>query len=82
MGHTPFVKGGFKYSQTIKSKSVLICNVSNPELKDFCDISINAVTGPEVLNGFSTRLKAGTADKIIFKYDQYRASMVKMGKSL
>jgi N-acetylmuramic acid 6-phosphate etherase len=77
-GHTPFVKGGFKYSQIIKSKSVLICNVSNPELGDFCDISINAVTGPEVLTG-STRLKAGTADKIILNMIS-TASMVKMGK--
>jgi len=77
-GRTPFVKGGFSYSKKLKSKSVLICNVSNPELKNFCDISINAVTGPEILTG-STRLKAGTADKIILNMIS-TASMVKMGK--
>ncbi len=77
-GRTPFVKGGFLYSKQLNSKSVLICNVSNPELKSLCDISINAVTGPEVLTG-STRLKAGTADKIILNMIS-TASMVKMGK--
>lgn len=63
-GRTPYVIGGL---QTAKQHGVLtgcvVCNVDTP-IGKACDFPVEVNTGPEFLTG-STRLKAGTAQKLV-----------------
>lgn len=79
-GRTPFVWGALAEARKKGAKTVLIC--FNPNLsislKNRPDLVIAADVGPEVLTG-STRLKAGTATKVILNTITTLA-MVRMGK--
>jgi N-acetylmuramic acid 6-phosphate etherase len=79
-GRTPFVWGALAAARRLGAKTVLIC--FNPHLEiraaDRPDLVIAADVGPEVLTG-STRLKAGTATKVILNTVTTLA-MVRMGK--
>lgn len=77
-GRTPFVKGIFNKAHENGAKAALICNVSNPELEQYADLSIKVITGAEVVSG-STRLKAGTAQKLVLNMIS-TATLVKSGK--
>ncbi len=75
---TPFVMGALKYARKLGIKTVLVtCNktITNNNIVDYI---IEPVVGPEVVTG-STRLKAGTATKIVLNMIT-TASMVRMGK--
>lgn len=63
-GRTPYVIGGVKYAKELGCITVSITCSQNSELSKHADFPIEAVVGPEVLTG-STRLKAGTAQKLI-----------------
>ena len=77
-GRTPYVIGGLKYGKEIGCKTVSIsCNL-NSEIGKIADVKIEVIVGPEVLTG-STRLKAGTAQKMILNMISTGA-MVKYGK--
>lgn len=76
-GVTPFVAGAFEAAQEKGAKTILVtCNpkVSVPHL----DCLIAAATGPEVISG-STRLKAGTATKLMLNMLTV-TSMIQLGK--
>ena len=74
-GVTPFVMGALLLADEKASGSILVtCNRSIP----CADVMIEVPTGPEVLAG-STRLKAGTATKMVLNM-LTTASMVRMGK--
>jgi N-acetylmuramic acid 6-phosphate etherase len=79
-GRTPFVWGALAAARQKGAKTVLIC--FNPHLKipaaSRPDLVIAPNVGPEVLTG-STRLKAGTATKVILN-TLTTLSMVRMGK--
>ncbi|MBA4150617.1 MAG: N-acetylmuramic acid 6-phosphate etherase [Verrucomicrobia bacterium] len=79
-GKTPYVWGALMEARKRKAGSMLIC--FNPHLKIATkhkpDIFIAPDIGPEVLTG-STRLKAGTATKLILNM-LTTLSMVKLGK--
>lgn len=63
-GRTPFVVSAIRHA---RQKGVWTCAVANnpkAPIFDFADHSILIDTGPEVLTG-STRLKAGTAQKLV-----------------
>jgi N-acetylmuramic acid 6-phosphate etherase len=81
-GRTPFVWGALGAARQKGAKTVLIC--FNPHLKipagSRPDLVIAPNVGPEVLTG-STRLKAGTATKVILN-TVTTLSMVRMGKVL
>lgn len=63
-GRTPYVLGGLVYARQIGASTVAIaCNESS-EIGKKADIAIEIITGPEILTG-STRLKAGTAQKLV-----------------
>jgi N-acetylmuramic acid 6-phosphate etherase len=63
-GRTPYVLGALAYARQTGCVTVGVsCNAPAPVL-DAADIAIAAAVGPEVLTG-STRLKAGTAQKLI-----------------
>ena len=78
-GRTPYVVGALKYAKEIGAASIaLSCNL-NSELSKFADVAIEVDTGAEILAG-STRLKAGTAQKLILNMIS-TVSMIKLGKT-
>ena len=78
-GRTPYVVGALKYTKEIGAASIaLSCNL-NSELSKFADIAIEVDTGAEILAG-STRLKAGTAQKLVLNMIS-TVSMIKLGKT-
>lgn len=77
-GVTPYVKGGLRAARKVGAATVaVVCNP--PEMCDFdADIIISLPVGPEILTG-STRMKAGTAQKIVLNIIS-TAAMVRLGK--
>lgn len=76
-GSAAYVISAVKYAKSIGAKTFSITNNPDTELGKAADIDICADTGPEVITG-STRMKAGTAQKIILNMIS-TASMVKCG---
>lgn len=75
---TPYVLGALDYAKTIGAKTIyLTCNPRN-EVSIDVDVLICPVVGPEVVMG-STRMKAGTATKLILNMITTTA-MIRMGK--
>ena len=62
-GRTPYVLGALKYAKSVCAYTIAIACTENPETDSVADLSLNAITGPEVIAG-STRMKAGTATKM------------------
>lgn len=78
-GRTPYVIGGMTYAKEIGCHTVGIsCNAGN-KLSQTAELAIEVVVGPEILAG-STRLKAGTAQKMILNMIS-TAAMVRCGKA-
>jgi len=78
-GRTPYVLGAIDYAREQGALTVgLACNRGIP-LEGRVDIMIAPLTGPEVVAG-STRLKAGTAQKMVLNMLSTGA-MVRMGKT-
>ncbi|WP_343730947.1 N-acetylmuramic acid 6-phosphate etherase [Duganella sp.] len=63
-GTTPYVLGALQAARMVGSLTVSIANNAGTPLLSGCDVGILLDTGPEVVSG-STRLKAGTAQKIV-----------------
>lgn len=77
-GRTPYVIGGINYANSVGALTIgLSCN-SPAHLLDIVDIPIAVPVGAEVIAG-STRMKAGTAQKMVLNMIS-TATMVKMGK--
>lgn len=76
-GSAAYVISAIKYAKSIGAKVFSITNNPDSELGKASDVDICADTGPEVITG-STRMKAGTAQKIILNMIS-TASMVKCG---
>ncbi|MBE6771121.1 MAG: N-acetylmuramic acid 6-phosphate etherase [Ruminococcaceae bacterium] len=76
-GSAAYVISAVNYAKSIGAKAFSITNNHDTELGKAADIDICADTGPEVITG-STRMKAGTAQKIILNMIS-TASMVKCG---
>ena len=78
-GRTPYVIGGLRYARSIGAKTIAVaCNIGSKIGRE-ADIAIEVTPGPEILTG-STRLKAGTCQKLILNM-LTTASMVRMGKA-
>lgn len=78
-GRTPYVIGGLQYANKVGAFTIgFSCN-------DACDLSrhakimITPIVGPEVISG-STRLKAGTATKLVLNI-LTTGAMVRIGKT-
>ena len=78
-GRTPYVIHGLRYARSISCKTVAIACNAGSLIGQEADLAIEPVTGPEVLTG-STRLKAGTAQKLILNMIS-TGSMVNIGKA-
>ncbi len=77
-GTTPYVLGVLDAANEIGAKTIAIaCNAPAPILER-ASIKIAVLVGPEVITG-STRMKAGTAQKMILNMLS-TASMIKLGK--
>ncbi|MCH7704835.1 MAG: N-acetylmuramic acid 6-phosphate etherase [Planctomycetes bacterium] len=63
-GTTPFVHGALARAKERGARTVFFACVSKTEVADGADVSIRVITGGEVLTG-STRMKAGTATKMV-----------------
>lgn len=63
-GRTPWVHGALERARERGAATVFFACVPRDVAPDRADISIRVLTGPEVLAG-STRLKAGTATKLV-----------------
>jgi len=77
-GMTQFVRGALTRARRVGSKIIFVTCDPRTELQTFVDLTIAHAVGPEVIAG-STRLKAGTATKIVLNALS-TASMVKLGK--
>ncbi|GAA0489376.1 N-acetylmuramic acid 6-phosphate etherase [Salinibacillus aidingensis] len=77
-GRTPYVAGGLEYANHIGANTVSISNNRKSKIGTLAKVAIEVVTGPEVVTG-STRLKAGTAQKLVLNMITTTA-MIGIGK--
>lgn len=78
-GRTPYVLGGLAYARSLGAATLgVTCNEVS-ELSEVCDVLIAPVVGPEILSG-STRLKAGTATKMVLNMIS-TGTMIRIGKT-
>jgi N-acetylmuramic acid 6-phosphate etherase len=78
-GMTQFVRGALTRARRAGSKIIFITCDPRTELQTFVDLTIAPAVGPEVIAG-STRLKAGTATKLVLNM-LTTAAMVRTGKT-
>jgi N-acetylmuramic acid 6-phosphate etherase len=78
-GRTPYVLGAVAYARKQGAFTVGIACNTDAELNGAVDLALVPVVGPEVLSG-STRLKAGTATKLVLNMLSTGA-MVRLGKT-
>jgi N-acetylmuramic acid 6-phosphate etherase len=79
-GTTPYVRAALGRAQTHGARTVLVtCSEPPAVLRDTCDVCIVVRTGPEVVTG-STRMKAGTATKLVLN-TLTTGAMIRLGKT-
>ncbi|MGH9900823.1 MAG: N-acetylmuramic acid 6-phosphate etherase, partial [Pyrinomonadaceae bacterium] len=76
-GSTPYVAGALRAARAVGATTALVTSNPSAPLAPLADIVIAADTGPEVIAG-STRLKAGTAQKLILNMLS-TATMIRLG---
>lgn len=77
-GRTPYVLGALYTAQEKGAATIAVVNNYDTTMHEFCDVTIQAVVGPEALTG-STRMKAGTAQKMVLNLLS-TCSMIRLGK--
>ncbi|WP_124059539.1 N-acetylmuramic acid 6-phosphate etherase [Vaginisenegalia massiliensis] len=77
-GRTPYVIGALEFAHSCGAKTGSIACVQNSRIGQVADYPIDVITGPEVVTG-STRMKAGTAQKLILNMIS-TSLMIKLGK--
>lgn len=77
-GRTPYVIGGLDHAREIGAATVALAANAVAEISRHADVAIEVDNGPEVLTG-STRLKAGTSQKLVLNMIS-TAAMVRLGK--
>lgn len=78
-GRTPYVRAGLQFAREVGALTVAIASNAASEIGEVAQIAIEVVTGPEFLSG-STRLKSGTAQKLVVNM-LTTLSMIKIGKT-
>src|SRR5262245_51020002 len=78
-GMTPFVRGALTRARKAGAKIIFVTCWPGSELQTFVDVQIAPAVGPEVIAG-STRLKAGTATKMVLNM-LTTIAMIKVGKT-
>jgi N-acetylmuramic acid 6-phosphate etherase len=78
-GTTPYVHGALERARELGARTgFLLCTYPSPDMLQMHDVVIAPLVGPEVITG-STRMKAGTATKMVLN-TLTTAAMVKLGK--
>lgn len=77
-GRTPYVVGALRYAKQQGAFTAAVACTPDSPIAAIADIDLTAVTGAEVITG-STRMKAGTAQKIILNMLSTGA-MIRLGK--
>jgi N-acetylmuramic acid 6-phosphate etherase len=79
-GTTPYVRAALEHARSLGARTVILaCSPPPAEVAAAADVAILPITGPEVVTG-STRLKAGTATKLVLNTITTGA-MVRIGKT-
>lgn len=79
-GTTPYVRHALAYARGVGASTALVaCSPPPAEMRDLADIIVLPLTGPEVVTG-STRMKAGTATKLVLNMITTGA-MIRLGKT-
>jgi N-acetylmuramic acid 6-phosphate etherase len=78
-GRTPYVLGALEAASALHALTVCVVSAPESELARIAEHEILVVVGPEVLAG-STRLKAGTAQKLVLNTIS-TVSMIRLGKT-
>ena len=78
-GRTPYVLGGIRHGRKVGAFTVALVCTNDSELSAEADLTIAVVVGPEILTG-STRLKAGTATKLVLNM-LTTGAMIRLGKT-
>ncbi len=78
-GRTPYVIGALNYANEVGALTVGLTNNPGSDISRVAQISIEVDTGPELLAG-STRLKSGTAQKLVLNMIS-TITMIRMGKT-
>ena len=78
-GRTPYVIGALDYARSVGAGTISVANNKHSEIGRHAEVAIEVDTGPEALSG-STRLKAGTAQKIVLNLLS-TATMIQQGKT-
>lgn len=79
-GNTPYVRGALERAMQLGAKTaILACSPPPDDLASAVTVSIVVLTGPEAVTG-STRLKAGTATKMVLNMISTGA-LVRIGKT-
>lgn len=63
-GRTPYVRGAVAAATAAGALTIGVVNNQHSAIAAACDLAVEVLTGPEVVSG-STRLKAGTAQKLV-----------------
>jgi N-acetylmuramic acid 6-phosphate etherase len=77
-GRTPYVVAALEYANRLGAVTVAVSSVPGAAVAGAARLAITPVVGPEVIAG-STRLKAGTAAKLVLNM-LTTAAMIKLGK--
>lgn len=77
-GRTPYVLGALRLARETGAVTVGVSNNAPAPVLDAADIAVAVVTGPEAIAG-STRMKAGTAQKLVLNMIS-TGVMIKLGK--
>ncbi len=78
-GMTPFVRGALTSARQAGARIIFVTCDPRTELQTFVDVTIAPAVGPEIIAG-STRLKAGTATKLVLNM-LTTAAMIQIGKT-
>jgi N-acetylmuramic acid 6-phosphate etherase len=78
-GRTPYVLGALQYARSVGAATIALACTRGSAIGEAADLAIEVVVGPEVLAG-STRLKAGTAQKLVLNMIS-TGVMVRLGKT-
>ena len=79
-GTTPFVAAALERARVLGARTAIVaCSPPPPSMLDHAEVAVLPIVGPEVVTG-STRLKAGTATKLVLNIITTGA-MIRLGKT-
>ena len=78
-GRTPYVMGAIEYARSVGALTIALTSNPNSQIGKISDHALDVDSGPELLAG-STRLKSGTAQKLVLNMIS-TVSMVRLGKT-